>query len=370
MKSSASPLLQLFPCSPYIHYFNDPTDNKHIQRFWSTRSPGLVDLHFHGAFGIDLMTATHNELNVLSEKLWEHGVAAFCPTILSASPKNLKETIDRIGTWVRSMHGRSSSARALPLGIHLEGPFINPKSRGAHPAGVLRPLTFAELEELWRVSQHTLKILTLAPETLELPAKKLANWAETRKILLSLGHSQATQAQAHEAFRQGGFRSVTHAWNALSFHHRNPGSLGAALGNPKVFLELIPDLVHVDPTVIRWTRKLHGSGNICFVSDCVPAAHTSRHSWHPFGSLKIAFQDGACRLKDGTVAGGGLLLSEAYALWLRNESKQTLAPMARIFKESIGSVTEVPLRMLKIPSSRLRGRTIYWRIAKNWQKDS
>jgi N-acetylglucosamine-6-phosphate deacetylase len=325
--------------------------NKHGVSRESTRqvkTVGAVDVHFHGAFGIDLMSASPGELTDLSSELWKNSVAGFCATTLSTPKKELRGSVERLGRWISSQ----KFPGAIPLGIHLEGPFIHPHACGAHPPKTIRPYTFSELEDLWEASRGTLKILTLAPERLtRTQLTQLSRWCATRKIVLSLGHSQATDAQADLAFREG-FRGVTHAWNALNFHHRAPGVLGAALGRTDVFLEIIGDRVHVSPRVISWTRELHPKNRVLFVSDCVPAAST-RSGWHRFGPLKTHFQNGACWLSNGALAGGGLLLPEAFSRSVKTESD-------RVQIDSLRLITQVPLAYLGVPASRLGARRVAW----------
>lgn len=303
---------------------------------------GLVDLHFHGAYGIDLMTASQAELTRLASRLAGDGIAGFCPTTLSMPRRELHAAVERLGHWIRSVERDSRIAR--PLGIHLEGPFVSPKACGAHPPRAIRTLDFDELEALWRASRERLKILTLAPEELatgQLP--RLARWAKARRVLLSLGHSRADEKTAEKAFRAG-FSGVTHAWNALSFHQREPGALGAAIGRPGVYLELIPDGVHVAPTVIEWTCALH-QGPICFVSDCVPSGGT-RGGFHSFGPLKVRREDGASRTANGRLAGGGDPLSRTYLAWVRREALRLRISEAEIIRRSLRFVTTDPLKAL------------------------
>ncbi|MBC7693774.1 MAG: hypothetical protein H7222_18555 [Methylotenera sp.] len=326
------------------------------------RTGGIVDLHFHGAFGVDLMSASRAELNRLSLSLWKKGVAGFCATTLSATHSELMKTVTRLGAWIRSGEAQG----ALPLGIHLEGPYVHPHACGAHPVQAIREFRMSELEELWEGSQKTLKILTLAPEILA-PAvlRDLTQWAKKNEVILSLGHSRATESEAGQAFKAG-FTGVTHAWNALPFHHRSPGPLGAAFGRPGVYVELILDQIHVNSTVIRWTRKLHPKG-VCFVSDCAPAAATTGGRWVDFGILKTRFHDGACRLKDGSLAGGGLLLGEAYRLWLATEARETGRSAEEIFKSSVSSLTVEPLRALGISARMLSHLRVQWTISDRGQ---
>jgi N-acetylglucosamine-6-phosphate deacetylase len=316
-------------------------------------TPGSVDLHFHGAFGIDLMTAAPAAMNELGERLWQAGVSSFCPTTLSAPPEELADAISRIGPWIKSQWNLKQSAGALPLGIHLEGPFIHPESRGAHPLEAVRPVDLSELERLWELSQNTLKILTVAPEHGG-DLKALTAWCRKRKIILSLGHSKATEEQAAAAF-DAGFSGITHAWNALPFHHRAPGPLGAALGRKNIHVELIIDQVHVAPTLLRWTQSLHGREPLCYVSDCVPAAATAKPDetgpWTPFGSLEIRQERGACRLSDGSLAGGGLLLPQMIGRYLETEALATGQPLSKLLKTHARHWSKDPIRALRLPAT-------------------
>jgi N-acetylglucosamine-6-phosphate deacetylase len=326
-------------------------------------SPGAVDLHFHGAYGIDLMSAEERELDELSTSLWrEAGVAAFCPTTLSSPREELAQAVSRLGAWIR--RGRHPGAR--PLGIHLEGPFVHAEACGAHPPETLRPLSFDELDSLWEASRQTLKILTLAPELLVTDdLKRVARWSRSKGVRLSIGHSRATHVQARQAF-EAGFSGITHAWNALPFHHRSPGPLGAALGRKGAYVEIIPDLVHVHPILIRWTMGLHEQ--VCFVSDCVPAAATAAGSWHPFGSLRVHFSEGACRLQNGALAGGGRPLTDAFGRWVAHEEGDLKIPAREILKKSIAVITEHPLRAVGASQKTISNMRIQWKKRDGWYR--
>jgi len=328
---------------------------------------GVVDIHFHGAFGIDLMRASPDQMDELCVRLWQNGVAAFCPTTLSSPMGQMFEAVTRIGTWIKS---RKNKPGAIPLGLHLEGPYISQNACGAHPKNALRAFSLSEIEALWSASQGTIKILTIAPEILSSDQLlALSRWSKKHKVVLSLGHSQATEEQAKTAFDHG-FTNMTHGWNALSFHHRAPGPIGAALGRKDVCVELILDQIHVAPTVIRWTCALHGK-NICFVSDCVPAAETILGSWHSFGDLKIQLKDGAGRVESGHLAGGGKLLSHLFAEWIGAEATRTGEKPLKLLARHQASLNEIPLKSLgiapKILKNYLKNYKTRWQIDKEGQ---
>lgn len=325
---------------------------------------GAIDLHFHGAFGLDVMTATPEQLDALSLKLWQAGVAGFCPTTVSTRYEDLKAAIARIGEWISSRE-KSNAPGARPLGIHLEGPYIHPHACGAHPKEAIRTFSMTEIIDLWEASHHHLKILTIAPEGLDASdLSQLTSWAKKNKVILSLGHSRATAEQAEAAFAAG-FSNVTHAWNALPFHHRTPGPLGAAFGRKRTYIELILDGIHVAPTIVRWTRALHPADQLCFVSDCVPAAETDKDSWHAFGPLHITYKDGACRLSDGSLAGGGHLVTELYRRWILAEAASQKRPIGQLVKESLPSLVEGPLAALGLSPARFKDRRVAWKVGRS-----
>lgn len=329
-----------------------------------------MDLHFHGAFGIDLMTCSPSQMDELSRRLWrEGGVAGFVATTLSVERAPLRQAVERMGEWISQRSRKQlvpSRDGAHCFGIHLEGPFISPRAGGAHPPDAIRRLNFDELAELWEASRHTLKILTIAPEELsEAELTRLCEWAKRRSIVLSIGHTCATEAQAARAF-QLGFQNVTHAWNAMKVHHRDSGVLGAALGHDDRFVELIMDRAHVSDTHIRWTLQLHPRST-CMVSDCVPAAATQMGSPWKFGDLDIEFDGQACRLRAphpsaGALAGGGVLLPETYARWLGDESATTGESAKKIFARTRRLFSESPLLSLGIPRAKLARYRLDWMI--------
>ncbi|MEO5970345.1 MAG: hypothetical protein ABIQ95_10500 [Bdellovibrionia bacterium] len=336
-----------------------------MQKLRTLTTIGLVDIHFHGAFGIDLMSASPQEFKQLSEALWKKGIAGFCPTTVSAPKKTLNSSVHRLGQWIRE---KKSSDRngAIPLGIHLEGPFLSSGACGAHPPSAIRKFDWEELQDLWAASQETLKILTLAPESLNREEiRALGTWCSERKIVLSLGHSLASKQQAELAFDYG-FSGITHAWNAMPFHSRTPGILGAAIGRENLYLELIIDRAHLSPEVIRWTRKLHSPHPLCFISDCISAGgggtRSSIKKWHTLGTQQVQFTKGACRLKNGQLAGGGLLLSQAYAQWATAEAAEMNQSPWKILQETAKYATSIPLKALGFSKKVLLNKKVRWKV--------
>lgn len=331
----------------------------------SVITPAPIDLHFHGALGVDFMQADFNgaqDGDFLARELARRGLGGFLATTLSSSRPDLLAAVTRLGQWIKTTRAHRDSSLALPLGIHLEGPFISKLACGAHPHASLRKATLAELEALWTASQGSLRLITVAPE-IHSPAilRAVCGWTRRHGIRLAIGHSHATSKQTEAALKLG-FSGVTHAWNAMPFHHRLPGILGAVLGRPNTHLELILDGIHVAPDVIRWTRDLHGPAT-CYVSDCAPAAGLRPGVKATFGPLFVQVAGGGCRLPEGHLAGGAILLPEALRAWIEMECRRTDQPWRNIVRFEAHYATRAPLQAIGLSLSVLRSRKLVWRRA-------
>ena len=206
---------------------------------------GAVDLQINGALGLAFPDVRHSDfeqLQAICELLWQQGVDAFCPTLVTTSIENFQGSLAAISEFQQQQNDQrnnKSAQSAKILGIHLEGPFLNKAKLGAHPLEYLQSLTFENVKATINNFAQTVRIITLAPEiAVGLEGEKIIRWLCDRNITVSLGHSLATAKQANQAFDQGA-SMVTHAFNAMpSLHHREPGLLGAALTHPHVFLRV------------------------------------------------------------------------------------------------------------------------------------
>ncbi len=334
----------------------------------------LIDLQCNGAFGIDLLGATRRDLDRLSEGLNREGVVGFCPTLISSTEDRLIERVAVIGEWIRE----GSWPGAVPLGIHLEGPFIAPGAAGVHSRSVFRKATLRELDRLWRLSRETIKVITLAPEIHSRDElKRVVNWCRDREVRVSIGHSEVDYLQAMQAFDLG-ISSVTHAWNASKFHHREPGVLGAALGDSRVYVQMIPDRLHVHPVVVKWVTRLHPTNRIILVSDAAPSAGSPRGRVASFGALQVeSLGKKAVVLDSGNLAGGGECLTGMFASWVQAEYGPDAGARRKALKEQYSWVTSNPLKFLgSLPKElgqvlRKRSKSLIWQLesrvrARSW----
>lgn len=290
-------------------------------------APGFIDLQLNGAAGHDL-TADPESIWAVGSALAQYGVAAFLPTIVAAPPAVAEEA-------VRVLAGGPPPGwrGATPLGLHLEGPFLNPERAGAHDRAHLRAPD-SSVAAGWSAATGV-RMVTLAPE---LPgALELAGSLTGRGVVVAAGHSLATAEEAAAGF-DAGIRYVTHLFNAMPpLEHRAPGLAGAALSDSRVIVGLIPDGLHVDALVVDLAWRAAGPDRLSIVTDAM-AALGMPPGRYPLGGVDVNVGDDGARLPDGRLAGSVVSLDAA----LRNLVKFTGAPPA----VAAGSVTRVPAALL------------------------
>lgn len=265
-------------------------------------APGYVDLQVNGFAGVDLMSAGTDDLHHLATALLRHGVTSWMPTLVTAEPDRTERALPVLTGLVdgwRPDHG------ARPLGVHLEGPFLHPDRLGTHPAEHRRDPDPAWLHRL--LGLGPVAVVTLAPE---LPGgSAMVADLSRRGVLVSLGHSDATAAQAHAAF-DAGARTVTHLFNAMRpLGHREPGLPGAALARPDVVLQLVVDGHHLADDVVRlvWAAA---PGRVVLVTDATAAADRGDGAYELAGR-PVRVVAGAVRDRAGALAGSALTMALA-----------------------------------------------------------
>jgi N-acetylglucosamine-6-phosphate deacetylase len=296
---------------------------------------GGVDLQINGGLGLafpDLSPANSDQLMAICHYLWQQGVDAFLPTLVTTSVDKIKRSLSVMADLMISPHHKPGLGGEIPslsvvadfmsplakgvtphqdgfaqiLGVHLEGPFLNFQKRGAHPAEHLLPLTLENLKEVLGDYAHVVKVMTLAPE-LDV-TDQVIPYLHSLGITVSLGHSQATAIQAEKAFKSGA-TMVTHAFNAMpSLHHREPGLLGAALINSNVYCGLIADGQHICPTMIQLLLRMGDYDQGLFLVSDALAPIGLADGIYPWDTRQIEVIDGTARLADGTLSGTTLPL--------------------------------------------------------------
>ncbi len=240
-----------------------PRDPSSSVEGWIT--PGLIDLHLHGAGGRDLMDGTAESIRQVSRTLAGHGTTAYLATSMVRreipSNRHLEAAAELAG---------GSGDGAEVLGIHVEGPFVNPARGGLIRQDRIWPPDLGDLAKILALAKGRLRMMTMAPE---LPGgMDLLPCLADQGAIGSLGHTEASFDQARAGFA-GGIRHVTHLYNAMrGLRHREPGALGAALMDHGVTAQVIADGVHVHPDLLRWTARVLRPEQIVLITDALPAA--------------------------------------------------------------------------------------------------
>jgi N-acetylglucosamine-6-phosphate deacetylase len=282
-----------------------PVDHKRIEathRFpEATLVPAYVDIHIHGCAGHDVMEATPKALGAIGDYLASRGVGAYYPTTVTSRRDEILRSLAALAKEI----GRGAGNRgAIPLGIHLEGPFLSHLKRGVHTDALLEPPSVALFDRFWEAAEGRISLMTIAPE---LPgATDLIAHATGLGVRCSMGHSDARVSEA-EAGYSAGARSATHTFNAMrAIDHREPGLAAYVLDKRPLFAEIICDGIHVDPMIVRLYFKAKDKSRIILVTDGMSATGMP-DGVYMLGDMEVEVRDGRCT-SDGTLAGSVLTL--------------------------------------------------------------
>jgi N-acetylglucosamine-6-phosphate deacetylase len=269
--------------------------------------PAYVNIHVHGAVGHDVMEGTPQALHAVGAALSGHGVGAYYPTTVTSSTEETLRALDMIAGVIEREPALDC---AVPVGIHLEGPFLSVAKRGVHPAALLVAPSISLFDRFWQAARGQIRIMTIAPE---LPmALELIEHARSFGVVCSLGHSDAHLAEAEAGFRAGA-RSATHTFNAMrSLDHRDPGIAAYVLDQDALFAEIICDGIHVDPAMIRLFFKAKGAGKTVLITDGM-AATGMPDGKYKLGDLDVEVSHGRCTSagSPGVLAGSVLTMDKA-----------------------------------------------------------
>jgi N-acetylglucosamine-6-phosphate deacetylase len=267
--------------------------------------PGLIDTHLHGSGGFDAMDAdTDDGIERMSAALARHGVTAFIPSVLSAPlPKMIRVLEALADCCEREYMG------ARPIGIHLEGPYLSVKKRGAQPAGFIRPVDINNARKLILAGKGKIRTMTFAPELHD--CDLLINLLLEHNIVPSMGHSQADSKAALKAVAAGATR-CTHLFNGMPLlDQRNASLTTIGLTDDRLTIELIVDGIHVNPHMIDIACRAKPHNRLVGISDATQGAGLPEGRYH-LGTDEIIIADGQCRrVSDGRLAGSSLTLDRS-----------------------------------------------------------
>lgn len=266
-------------------------------------SPGLINLHIHGALGKDVMDCEIESLKQIAFHQARHGVTGFLGTTTTSSSDTFLKAVETI------KKGTKLQWPSELLGVHVEGPFLNYKRTGAQDPSYVREMSEEEMKLLIESVRGLKTILSMAPEV----GNNVSFIKVLREsgIIISIGHSDATYQQALESFKEG-ISHATHLFNAMSgYHHREPGVAGAVLDSSEVTAEVIADGIHLHPSAIRLVIARKGVEKICLITDSINATGLG-DGIYTMGNLEIVVKGDEVRLKEsGVLAGSVLTLNRA-----------------------------------------------------------
>lgn len=269
-----------------------PETAKRIDADGGNIAPGLIDLQIYG--GGERLFATHptpEALAHITAALVRGGTTGFMLTLATNTPAVFDAAIEAAKRY----------RHPALLGLHFEGPYLNPVKRGAHPAELIRPPNRAELEALLQRAEGCVRMMTIAPELFDADSLEVLHQHD---ILLSAGHSNATFDEAVAGF-DSGIKAVTHLFNAMSpLHHREVGLPGAAFSHDIACASIIADGIHVDYKMVSLSKQLLGE-RLFLITDAVTAASE--------GVYRHVLNGDHYTLPDGTLSGSALSLMQAVA---------------------------------------------------------
>lgn len=270
----------------------------------ATVFPAFIDSHVHGAGGSDAMDGEVSALKTVAKTLAADGTATFLATTMTQSPANIKKALSA----VKAYREENPEDGAEIFGVHLEGPFIAEKFKGAQPLEYVAAPSVEVFNEYRSASGNCIKTVTLAPE--KEGAEELIKALAKSGVNASIGHTSAKFADIERAVAAGA-RNVTHTYNAQSpLHHRDIGTVGAALLLDELQTEIIADTIHVSVPAIKLLVKNKPKNKITLITDAMRAKGMPDGE-SELGGQKVFVKNGEARLADGTLAGSVLKMNVA-----------------------------------------------------------
>lgn len=275
-----------------------------------TLFPGFIDVHIHGAVGVDTMDANVEQLTKLSEFLLTQGVTGWLPTLVPGSHETYTGAVTSVDQLMIDQADPAAAVGARVLGIHYEGPFVNDAQCGALHTEYFKTYSDqSELDELPLLQTPGASMMTtLAPEIEG--GLELVRALESRKWILSLGHTRATSEVLDRAF-EAGAHHMTHFMNAMApLHHRSPGPIAWGLMRDDVTCDVIADGIHLDPFMLQLILKVKKPRHLSLISDAIAAAGMGDGAYQIWGET-IGVKDGRTSNSRGSIAGSVITMLNA-----------------------------------------------------------
>jgi N-acetylglucosamine-6-phosphate deacetylase len=265
--------------------------------------PGFIDTHVHGGGGADIMDGEYESIKQIALTHSRFGTTVFLPTTMTMSKEKIIKSLQSVNEAKTKGTGTAEI-----LGVHLEGPYINPEKKGAQKEEDIKGFSIEEFLEFNQASGNLIRLVTIAPE---IPgAIEFIHWLHRQGIIVSAGHTNATYQQMQEAIKAG-LTHITHLFNAMrGLHHREPGVVGAALTEPGLTTEVIADGIHIHPIILKMIHQMKGAGKVILVTDAMKATGLPE-GIYDLGGQKVMVKGEQAKLEDDTLAGSVLTMNKA-----------------------------------------------------------
>ncbi|GAA2244508.1 N-acetylglucosamine-6-phosphate deacetylase [Rarobacter faecitabidus] len=274
----------------------------------ATLVPGFVDIHTHGGGGGTYAGSDRDSAVLARSAHLTNGTTTTMASQVTQSPAELLAGVRMLADLARE---------GVIRGIHLEGPWISPAKKGAHPLQFLRDPDAREIDALLTAGDGAIRMVTLAPE---LPGAiaAIGRFVEAG-VRVAIGHTDADYDTTRRAI-DAGATVATHLFNAMRpLGHREPGPILALLSDPRVVVELIADGVHTHPDLVAWVRRIAAPGRVAYVTDAMSAACIDDGDYL-LGALDVEVRGGVARIAGtGTIAGSTTTMADSFRAALRAE---------------------------------------------------
>jgi N-acetylglucosamine-6-phosphate deacetylase len=279
-----------------------PSDAQVVDLNGKLVTPGFIDIHMHGAGGYDVMDATEESIELIASILAMHGTTSFLPSTVTMPVESISKCISVIGKCIKSKKSRNI------LGVHLEGPFINRRKKGAQNEEHILAPSISAYENIVGEGHDIIKRVTLAPELDK--DNSLTKYLKDKGICVSAGHTCASIEQFTESVKSG-VRLCTHLFNCMdTLHHRDPGVVGGGLTNEGVYVEFIPDLLHLNKDILKLIVLAKGEDKCIIITDSLCATCLKKGIYR-LGDQHVIVTENGARLKNGALAGSIIMMAEA-----------------------------------------------------------
>lgn len=293
--------------------------------------PGFIDGHIHGANGADTMDATEEALDRIAQFLPQEGTTSFLATTITQSQANIESALQNVAEY------QNKPAQAEMIGVHLEGPFVNPSKAGAQP---VRYMTKPDLDLFFKwqkLSGNNIRTITLAPELDK--DGMFISYLKDSGVNVSAGHTDAGFTGMKKAVEQG-VGQITHLCNAMNgIHHRDVGAVGAAFLLNSLRAELISDGIHVAPEMLNIIFQQMGSERIILITDAMRAKGLPDGEYE-LGGQPVTVSGDRALLEDGTLAGSILNMIDA--------ARRMLALEGVTWRDIVNMTSENPAKQIGI----------------------